>query len=251
MKAKNASNKRKNNANGLLVLITVLIAVLVVALIVVMGLELLNSGSQSSGETTAPAFTIPTGDDQSQTDHQLGDGLTVMRIDRYAGIYMEDGSDEVVSNVMMLVLKNESAQDLRLARIAVQYEDFVAEFEVTNLPAHEQVVLLERSRREYVEETPVSIISRNVVFFQTPMSLEEDRVELSGSNGNIVVKNISDEDITGEIYIYYKNSARDLLYGGITYRTKVDGLAAGESAQVIAGHYNPDTCRIMMVTCGE
>ena len=49
--------------------------------------------------------------------------------------------------------------------------------------------------------------------------------------------------------MYYKNSATDLLYGGITYRSKVSGgLKAGEIRQITAGHYNPKSSSIVMVT---
>lgn len=75
----------------------------------------------------------------------VGDGLRILTISGYAGIYMEDGSDETVVDVMMLILENTSGQDLQLARIDVTYTDFTAEFEVTNLPAGEKVVLLEKT----------------------------------------------------------------------------------------------------------
>jgi hypothetical protein len=52
--------------------------------------------------------------------------------------------------------------------------------------------------------------------------------------------------------VYYKNSTADLLYGGITYRAKVRaGLKAGEIRQINAGHFNPESSVIVMITCGE
>ena len=63
---------------------------------------------------------------------------------------------------------------------------------------------------------------------------------------------VSGADIPGDIYVYYKNSASDLLYGGITYRVAVKGgLAAGKSTQVIAGHYVSGGSRIVSVDCGD
>ena len=72
--------------------------------------------------------------------------LTILNIGNYTGVYMEDGSDEVLSGVMMIVLENNSEKDLQLARIYITYSDETAEFEVTNLPAGEKAVLLEKNR---------------------------------------------------------------------------------------------------------
>ena len=182
----------------------------------------------------------------------LSDGLCVTDVGSYAGIYMEDGSDEPVSNVLMMVLENTSEKDLQLARIQLAYSDFTAEFEATNLPAGESVVLLEKNRRDASEEEYQSAVTSDVVFFDEPMSLQEDHLSVSGYNGGIQVTNISDGDISGDIVIYYKNSAGELLYGGITYRARVEGgIAAGETARIMTGHYTPDHCRILWITCSE
>ena len=152
----------------------------------------------------------------------------------------------------MLVLENTAAEDLQLARISIAYTDFTAEFEVTNLPAGEKVVLLEKNRHPAPTGGYQSVETRNVLFFPETMVLQEDRIGIDGSNGSLEVTNISNEDITGDIYVYYKNSASDLLYGGITYRVSVKGgLKAGESSRIIAGHYTPDNCRIVLVDCGD
>ena len=70
--------------------------------------------------------TEPLNTDNGVVD--LGVGLLVTKIGSYAGIYMEDGSDRIVSNMMMLLVKNTTGKDLQLARISVVYEDFTAEF---------------------------------------------------------------------------------------------------------------------------
>ena len=181
----------------------------------------------------------------------LQDGLRITGIGRYAGIFMEDGSEDVVSDVMLLVLENTSASDLQLARIEVEYADFTAQFQATNVPAGEAVVLLELNRHTYVDEAYRDISSRNVVFFDEPMDLCETQLSLEDGETSIKVTNISDEDISGEIYVYYKYTAGGLLYGGITFRAKIEGgLPAGSSAVVTTGHYDPKLSRILCVTCG-
>ena len=197
-----------------------------------------------SSQTTA-VTEIPQGV-QSQTAF-LGNNLYITDIGKYTGVYMEDGSDEFVSDVMMVVLKNESESPLQLARINLQFAEFTANFEVTNLPAGESVVLLEKNRHAYVEESYIRATADNVAFFREPMNLREDQVKLSGVNGAITVENLTDQ-VMGEIYIYYKNSATDLYYGGITYRARVDsGLKPGKQTTVMTNHYYPEACTIIDV----
>lgn len=179
----------------------------------------------------------------------LGEGLQILHIGSYAGMYMEDGTNEAVADVMMVILENMGEQDLQLARINIAYSEFTAEFEATNLPAGERVVLLEKNRHAATAEKYQNIQLKNVVYFQEKMNLQEERIQIKGHNGTLEVTNLSGEDITGDIYIYYKHSASDLLYGGITYRVAVrGGLKAGQSNMVIAGHYTPESCRILQVS---
>lgn len=109
---------------------------------------------------------------------ELSDDLAIQYISGYAGVYMEDGTNEVVSDVLMIVLENTSSQDLQLARVSIEYSNFTAEFEVTNLPAGEKVVALEKNRHPVPSEAYRSIETRNVVFFPEAMSLQEDRIKL-------------------------------------------------------------------------
>lgn len=205
-----------------------------------------------SQETTLPAETEMVTQPTEAPDVMLAEGLKLIQTGSYAGIYMEDGSDEPVANVMMLILQNTSEKDIQLARISLEYPDHTAEFEVTNLPAGEMLVTLERSRQSLPQEEYLSASVNGLVYFQEPMELREDVLQVTGSAGMLEVTNLSDQDIADSIYIYYKNSASDLLYGGITYRVEVrGGLPAGGTAQVISGHYNPQSSRVIMVDWGE
>ena len=223
----------------------VVIAVIVAAVVIVV-LALPHSGEP---EPTQPQGTGGTKVEYVEMDPiDLGQGLIIDYVGAYTGIYMEDGSNETVTGLMMVILKNTSEKDLQLARFTLEYADFTAEFEVTNLSAGASVVTLERNRRDAAGE-PKSAKLSTVVFFQEKMALLEDKLELSGSAGTISVKNISGEDISGNIWVYYKYSATDIFYGGITFRAKItDGLKAGESTKIPAGHYNPNSVQIVCVT---
>lgn len=207
--------------------------------------------STEPSQPTQPTET--TGDGQIEDGNIYLEGnLVVTYLGKYAGIFMEDGTDEIVSNVMMLILRNDGAVDLQLARINLQYSDYTAQFEVTNLPAGESVVLLEKNRHAFESADYLRAEVTNIVHFSAPMSMMEDKFEITGGDGYLDVKNISGKDITGEIFVYYKNSASDLLYGGITYRARISGgIGAGETQRIMTGHYHDGSCRLLMVTCSE
>ena len=94
----------------------------------------------STPAVTTPSVLVPTfptipdtttvPDEPAPQYPSLGANLTIDYIGSYAGIYMEDGSDEIVSNMLMLIVKNTGTQDLQLARITLQYSSFLADFEV-------------------------------------------------------------------------------------------------------------------------
>ena len=263
-KKKQPQQKKKTQNRGsgarvaLLIILTVLLAALVwlASLLGQREVPTLDqtgipgqSGTESATDSAGSPETVP--ETTEPQPIELSDGLVIHYISSYAGIYMEDGTDEPVADVMMIILENTSEQDLQLARISIEYENFTAEFEVTNLPAGEKAVLLEKNRHAAAGQAYQSIQMKNVVFFPEKMGLQEDRIQIEGHNGTLEVTNISGENITGDIYIYYKNSATDLLYGGITYRVAVrGGLKAGESAAVIAGHYTLGNSRLLLVDCG-
>lgn len=266
----NKRNKKRQPARGSqygpILLVCVAILVVLIILVAVLrgcmdetpvetqdGVQTTEQGGADQEETTGADerydVEIPV---QTQEEIQLDEALKVVQISRYTGIYMEDGSDEIVSGIMMIQVENTAEQDLQLARIEIVYPDMTAAFEVTNLPAGKSVVLLEKSRQSLPQQEYESIAIKNVLYFDEPMSLEEERLKIEGGTGYLDVSNISGEAITGTVYIYYKNSADDLYYGGITYRAKIEGgIQAGETMRVMTMHYSPENCEILMVTCGE
>lgn len=249
------SEKKKITAGKILLLVA--LAVLLAAIIWIVSIlrqqqipTLEESNTPLQSEVVLPEETTagqPEEDPVVSLPIDLGEGLVIQHIGSYAGMYMEDGTNEPVTDVMMLILENTAEADLQLARIYMEYSTFTAEFEVTNLPAGEKVVLLEKNRHEATAENHQGIEVKNVIYFPEAMSLQEERIKIEGHDGTLEVTNISGADIPGDIYFYYKHSASDLLYGGITYRVALrGGLKAGQSNMVIAGHYTPDTCRLLL-----
>ena len=208
-------------------------------------------------ETTAsPVPEKPTQTVRIETEEQkpinLGYGLQITDSGRYSGVYMEDGSNEIVSDVMMVVAENTGESDIQLAEFTALCGGEEYRFKVTNLAAGARAVLLELDRRSAASGTVESAVLGNAALFPEPMELYEDTIEIGGLEGMLNVKNISGSDISGDIFIYYKYAARDICYGGITFRVRIEGgLKAGELRQIPAGHFDPDGCAVVQVTIYE
>ena len=233
-----------------------IITVILIVIAIMMGLTIANVNIKQENESTSVNTTedkkdTPAIQENQQKEYELAHQLRISDIDEYAGIYLEDGTDDVVSEIMMIELKNESEEDLQLARIYITYNEAVAEFEVTNLPAGSSAVLLEKNKSQLPASEPVKIEVHNVVFFEDKMSLLQDKLEITGADGILDVKNITQEDISDDVYIYYKHEMNDKFYGGITYRVKVKGIPAGETIRISAAHYQQDSSKILMVTIHE
>lgn len=204
--------------------------------------------SDSSEEDTIPIQV----DEVEKVSINLGSGMRIVDVGKYTGIFMEDGSDEFVSGIMMITVINEGEDTIQYAEINLQVGEEVAKFSLTTLTPGSRMILLEQSRMEYVSETYSTAVAENVVVFPEPLDLYENQIDIQILDDAINVSNISDGDIGGDIVIYYKNSADDVFYGGITYRVRIEGgLKAGEIKQIVASHFSEKGSTIMFVTCGE
>ena len=243
--AKKRRRLKKSVKFGLIIFLSIVLMFLVFVM--------LQSKPQTNDKNDVPSDDNVQIDDLDSSGISIYEGLKITDTANYAGIYMEDGSDEVVSNVMMIIVENTSASDLQYAEITLSSADAKAYyFTVSNLPSGSKAVLLEKNRQSFPVGVDLAASANNVAYFSEPMSLCEDRIQINGMDGALNIKNISDEAITGDIYVYYKYSSSDLFYGGITFRVRVEGgLNAGEIRQVMTGHYSVNGSTITMVTCGE
>lgn len=258
------SGKRARRERTLRLALGVLIVLLVVGIGVILYMEFgpepaslgPNPGTTEASESTAPQTLPPETEVPFETEEQvtmnLGKGLMLTDIGSYTGIYMEDGTDEVVSGILMIIVTNSGEEDIQYAEISLAAGEETAFFSVSTLPVGESAVLLEQNRMEYDSDTEYSsAVGSNIALFQEPMSLCEDQIEIQSLDGAMNITNISGEDITGDIVIYYKNAAAGMYYGGITYRVRITGgLAADEVKQIMCQHFTAAGSAIMFVTCG-
>lgn len=223
----------------LLLGITLLAAVLVVAVRVHHGNEV-KQPEMPGVSTPAPADSVSI---------DLGSGLEITNISRFAGSFIEDGSDDVLSDVCAITVKNNAAATVQYAHITLSIGEGSYEFDLSTLPSGASAQLLELSRQPLPESTDGLTASlSSFAPFDTEPTLCEDAISIDAQDTAITITNVSGSDITGQIYVYYKSAYGDLYIGGITYRTGVFGLAAGESTTLYASHYSTAYSRIMFVT---
>ncbi len=180
----------------------------------------------------------------------LQDGILIQEATQYSGTFWEDGSDRNVENVWQLTVINTSQEDIQFLRILAEAEGQTAQFDITTLPAGEKVMVLESSAMEYPEWAESCTYQvENLAYFSGEMSLHTDIFTVSAKDNWIQVENHSDQDITNDIYVYYKNAGEEGFLGGITYRVKFEGgVSAGESREEQAMHYDSETSKIIFLT---
>lgn len=245
--------KKKSALIPVLVAVALLLAIALGAMLILRPEGQKEHSEESTSAQHAAEYTNPVPEAQSDNTKievpiDLGQGLQITSIANYAGIYMEDGSDEIVTDILMITVENTSEQDLQLAKITMVYKDREAIFQVTNLPSGKKLVALEQNRMSFSDETPVEVKVENVVFVPK-FELYEDQLRITTLDGALNIKNISGEDMPGDIALYYKNIAADVFYGGITYRVRIEGgLKADEIRQIMSEHYDAENSKIIMIS---
>lgn len=252
---------KKNNHRGLIIAVILALLAAAVAVVILLSGEDEPIGSEPVS-TTLPTQSAAEEGNAEPTEAptnlprpegiDLGQGLVITDVSSYTGPFMEDGSDEQVSDVLMIVVYNYGVEPIQYAEIAMAAGDETAKFTLTTLPVGERMMILESGRMAYDKNQAYTQAEAvTVAQFLSPMSLCQDKIKIQALDGAMNIMNVSDEDITGEVAIYYKNSSEDLLCGGITYRVRItDGLQSGEVRQIMSDHYSASGSRLMFVTCG-
>ena len=192
----------------------------------------------------APDTSTPEGETEpaEQTEAPIPtptEGPKVLSMGLYTGPFPEDGSDEAVDSVAVLLVENASDTQLQFAEIQYLIDDREAIFRVSELPPGEKAMAVEIHR---LVATPVSVWEakpgRDIVVYLA--SIPEERLEIRCErDGVLTVVNHGTE--TGDAELYYKRRNEDGSFlGGIAYHIRVRALAPGESRDVNAAHFSAD-----------
>ena len=179
----------------------------------------------------------------------LGEGIELQALSSYQGPYVEDGTDDIVSDVLAITVRNDGDKTVQYAHIILTQGETAYEFNVTTLPVGASAQLLELSRQPMPDNTDgMTAQVTSCAVFDTEPTMCEDVFQIETQDTAITITNNSGSDITGQIYVYYKIAYGDLYMGGITYRVGTAGLKAGESTTCYAGHFSTDYSKLMFVT---
>ena len=202
-------------------------------------------GSQSSGRIIIEQVEAPDIEDKAFLDGIV----TVEKVGRYAGIFMEDGSDEIVSDVFAITVVNNSDKMLQYAQVVITCGGEEYTFDMSTIPAGARAQVLEKEKKTVPKDlSGAQTVLTTVTEFQEAPSTYPEVFELTPFEYSVNIKNISKSDISGDVYVYYKTKVGDLYMGGITYRAKVSDLASGEEKSAYASHFYGSDSEILFVT---
>ncbi len=223
--------------------IIIIAAVVIVIIAAVLAAVLLSDAGTGSGKTPA------SGEVEAAIESGIV-GIEAVSADNIAGIFVEDGSDEVCEGIGTLTLTNTAAQTLQYAELVLSAcgEDY--HFKVTTVPAGETVRVMESDRKQLPSKLGDCTLSAdNVAWFNTEPSMYANIFSVEPQDGGLIITNNTDATIAAPIYVYYKNYTDGMYIGGITYRAVLQQeLKAGESAAVSAIHLDPDGSRLMFIS---
>lgn len=205
------------------------------------------SQSQEDGATSASSGQETDGGGEEE-GWNAGNGLQVISLDSYSGLFVEDGSDETVSDICGIRVKNMAEETVQYAHLTMTTGEVTYEFDLSTLPPAREVQLLDLNRQAPPESTDnLSLAVSEYAAFSEEPSMNEDVLEITAQDTAITITNRSDQDMS-QVYVYYKLDYGDFYLGGITYRVGASDLAAGESTTCYAGHYTSDECSLMFTT---
>lgn len=238
-------NKNKIKNGPILTVIAVCIIALVGILIVVFGMGSEKDKDNNDAENS-------NGKVESQDIFDLGNDVKITDFLPYTGTFMEDRTDEEVDDILAIQVTNSGEKYIQTMDITLTAGEIQAQFSISTLFPGETAVVIEKNRMTYSNMPTFDQAQASAVaMFEGNPGMCQDKLEIQCLDGIINVTNISGEDITGDILIYYKNYVSGIYYGGITYRVRIEGgLKAGEIRQGTATHFKPDSSKIVFVTCG-
>lgn len=209
------------------IIITAVVVILIAAAVVTAFLF----SDRDSGKTEADSRETTVA--LSESDLTVDGWLKITKIFEYDG-------------KLAVIAENISDTDVEYALLTVKTKENSFSFDASVLLHGEKVLLVCNEASGFnPEEIYTGWKTENVLDFAETPVMHDDKYEVRVTDGSISVKNISGEDISSDIYIYYKEKADGYLNGNITRRVRIAGLKAGSQTYVNATGINENNCQIM------
>ncbi len=188
----------------------------------------------------------------SDSPMRVTDGIYVTHIAGFSGAFAEDGKDMPVENVVQIAVENRSGKDIQLLEISAS-DNLGRElkFSITTLPAGAVTACCEKNKAEFSDGLFFkSAEAERIAYFQAPMSLYPEKLQIMCYDNKVEIKNISDTNYPGG-RLCYKTVERGIFAAGITYSASIPAIPAGKSEILTTNHYNENKSRIMFITNAE
>lgn len=234
------------------ILVATVAVLLIAAAVTVAVAVVLREAPPAETEIPATASPVPETDPAMGDLADLGNGLVLSSLSSVAAQFPEDGSDELLLDLLCAEVRNDSAAMLQISHVSVTVNGIEYLFELTNLPAGATMRVYEKNRAT----APAVMDSmeaecRFASFYETAPSPDMEGLSVAPAERGIAVGNLTDTSLEQTVYVYYKTVVDGVYVGGITYRVRVDGLAAGETVTVYAPHATAEHTEIMFVEYGN
>lgn len=168
-------------------------------------------------------------------------GLIVQNLAQYEGPFLETEDQEPVAQVAALMIYNPGDRQIASAELVVMQGQRKLSFSVTCLPPRSRVLVLEKNGQLYSPE-PIKQCLCLSLAEEMPQAVE---IQVTDWENGLEVKNLTSTEKT--VILYYKQYISDggFYLGGVTGQTRVEGLGAGESRNIVAAGYAPGYCHIV------
>ena len=173
--------------------------------------------------------------------------IILEKISAYEGPFLEDGTDDEVVDIAALHIYNGSDKLLSNVFVELFWQSGSYIFEGKNIPPNSTVLLLEKNRSVYAENTYIHCLSWCKISggFNIQDYISVSEIGL----GTITVTNLTNNAFYN-VNLYHKIwlTPPDIYVGGITYHTIISRLLPNETITLKPYHYAAGYSKIVFVT---
>lgn len=164
----------------------------------------------------------------------------------YDGLFVEDGSDDSVTNVLALQFTNNGSAAIQYAEYAFAAGGETLVFKLSDLPAGESAVVLEANRHAYDSAAVLALTDRVVATVESLPFASDQVLIVDNGDDSLTLMNLTDETLP-VVRVFYKfyHEDENVFVGGITYTAKGRSIPAGGSVTIRPSHYVSDGCVLM------